>query len=116
VERVLEVRDKPVTHDDLLILATRASEKGVNDAIMVAVASSQQDLRLHEAQAWAAQKGVALAVFNDWSVLARQVLLWSPIATLEGARMLPRLVQERLIMMEASEETVANWVGRFAES
>jgi hypothetical protein len=29
--------------------------------------------------------------------------------------MLPRLVQERLIMMKASEKTVANWVDRFAK-
>jgi hypothetical protein len=63
-----------VTHDDLLILATRAAEKDVPDAIMVAMASGQPDLRLHEAQAWAAQKGVALTVFQDWSTLTWQVL------------------------------------------
>jgi hypothetical protein len=66
--------------------------------------------------AWAAQKGVALTVFQDWGILTRQVLLWSATPTLEGTRKLPRLIQERLIMMEASEEAVAGWVGRFEAS
>jgi hypothetical protein len=116
VERVFEVRDKPVMFEDLLILATRAAEKRVSDAIMVAVADGQPALRLHEAQAWAAQKGVALTVFQDWGALTRQVLLWSATPTLECARKLPRLIQERLVMMEASEEAVAGWAERFEAS
>jgi hypothetical protein len=113
VERVLEVRDKVVTHDDLLILATRAADKDVSDAIMVAVASGQPDIRFHEAFAWAAQKGVALTIFQDWPTLIRQVLLWSSTPTLEGARKFPRIMQERLVAMEASEEAVDSWAKRF---
>jgi SacI restriction endonuclease len=113
VERVLEVRDKAVTHEDLLILATRAAEKKVKDAIMVAVAGRQPDIRFQEAQAWAAQKGVALTIFQDWVTLIKQVLLWSPTPTLEGARKFPRIMQERLVAMEASEEAVDSWVKRF---
>jgi hypothetical protein len=99
VERVVEVRDKIVTHDDLLILATRAADKGVSDAIMVAVASGQPDIRFQEAQAWAAQKGIALTIFQDWATLIRQVLLWSSTPTLMGARNFPRIMQERLVAL-----------------
>ncbi|WP_456622179.1 MULTISPECIES: restriction endonuclease, SacI family [unclassified Bradyrhizobium] len=113
IERVLEVRDKVVKHDDLLILATRAAEKGVSDAIMVAVAGGQPDIRFNEAQAWAAQKGVALTLFQDWTTLIRQVLLWSSTPTLEGARQFPQIMYERLIAMEASEEAVETWAKRF---
>jgi hypothetical protein len=113
VERVLEVRDKVVTHDDLLILATRAADKDVSDAIIVAIASGQPDIRFHEAQAWAAQKGVALTIFQDWATLIRQVLLWSSTPTLEGARKFSRIMQERLGAMEASEEAVDSWAKRF---
>jgi hypothetical protein len=116
VERVLEVRDKVVTHDDLLILATRAADKDVSDAIMVAVASGQPDIRFHEAQAWAAQKGVALTIFQDWATLIRQVLLWSSTPTLDGARRFPRIMQERLVAMEASEEAVDSWAKRFEKT
>jgi hypothetical protein len=116
VERVLEVRDKFVTHDDLLILAIRAADKDVSDAIMVAIASEQPDIRFHEARAWAAQKGVALTIFQDWPKLIRQVLLWSSTATLEGARKFPRIMQERLVAMEASEEAVDSWTKRFEKT
>lgn len=113
VERVLEVRDKIVTYEDLLILASRAAERKVTDAIMVAVASGQPDIRFHEAQAWAAQKGVALTIFQDWAALIRQVLLWSDTPTLEGAKRFPRIMQDRLVSMEASEEAVESWATRF---
>ena len=73
----------------------------------------QPDIRFHEARAWAAQKGVALTIFQDWATLMRQVLLWSATPTLEGARKFPRIVQERLVAMEASEEAVESWVKRF---
>lgn len=113
---MLEVRDKPVSHDDLRILATRAADNKIGDAIMVAVANGQPELRLHEARAWAAQKGVALTVFLDWGTLVRQILLWSAIPSLEGARSLPRLVQDRLVSIQAPEVATESWAARFMQS
>jgi hypothetical protein len=64
---------------------------------------------LPEAQAWGAERGVALTLFSDWSELVLQTLHWSATPSLEGATMLPGLIEQRLIEVEASEEALASW-------
>ena len=65
-ERAYEVRDKPVTREDLYLLVGKCAASGVADAVMVAIAPSPALSLLAEAQAWAAERGVALTVFSDW--------------------------------------------------
>ncbi|KAB2912693.1 MAG: restriction endonuclease, SacI family [Hyphomicrobiaceae bacterium] len=115
-ERTLEVRDKPVSREDLIILASRAADAGVGEAIMVAVAAGQPQIAIAEPRAWAAQRGVSLTLFTEWDTLIRQVLLWAPTPALEAARHLPNLVQERLIALEVPEATVASWGAMFVAS
>lgn len=110
-ERAFEVRDKPVTREDLLLLVGKCASSGVGEAIMVAIAPSPAIALLDQAQAWAAERGVSLTVFSDWGTLVAQSLLWAPTPTLEAAAMLPGRIEQRLIEVEASSEAVQLWAG-----
>jgi hypothetical protein len=112
-ERALEVRDKPVTREDLYILTRRCAEAGVSDAFMIAVASTQPEVPVLEAQAWATERGVALSVFFGWDELVRQVLTWSPDPTLAAASVLPEFVRVRLIELEVEPASVEAWTRSF---
>ena len=63
-------------------IKSKASQVGVEDA---AIASTQPDLDIDEAKLWAAEHGVALVVFLDWTQFIEQALHWSgkPYITLE---------------------------------
>lgn len=108
-ERVLEVRDKPITREDLYVLVRKCQETAVSEAVMVAVAPSQPAVPVAEARSWAAERGVALTVITSWDAMVRQALLWAPTPQLEGAAMLPALVEQRLIELEVSAEALSLW-------
>lgn len=108
-ERTLEVRDKPIDHNDLINLASRAAAKDVHEVTMVAVAARQPQIDSTEAQAWAAQRDVCLTVFLKWDCLIRQVLLWGPTPSLQAAKDLPALVLERLISLEVPVTSADSW-------
>jgi hypothetical protein len=112
-ERVVEVRDKPVSREDLITLASRVAEVGIGEAMMVAVAAGQPALPLDEARKWAAQRDVALSLFTDWGALVRQVLLWSPIPTLKAVRLVPSYVLDRLMGLEVPKATAETWTALF---
>ena len=83
---------------------------------MVAVARSQQDLPLAETRKWAAQRGVSLSFFTEWDPLVRQVLLWSPRASLEATKLVPAYVLARLTALDVPEATAAAWATLFPPS
>jgi hypothetical protein len=87
-------------------------EAGIAEAAVVAVAAAQEDIPLREAQAWAIERKVSLTVFRTWDVLFFQVLFWSPPPQGEGLLLLPSLIYERLIDLEASPASVADWLAR----
>lgn len=113
-ERILEVRDKPVTREDLITLASRTADAGVGEAIMVAVAAGQPEIPIDEPRKWAAQRNVSLSFYRDWSTLVRQVLLWAPAATLAAAKQVPAFVLDRLMALEVPEATANRWSALFA--
>lgn len=108
-ERAFEVRDKPVSREDLYLLVSKCLANGVEDGIMVAIAPSPAIALLEEAQAWSAERGVSLTVFSDWNNLIRQSLHWSPVATLSAASMLPARIEQRLAEAEVSEDALDLW-------
>jgi hypothetical protein len=108
-ERVFEVRDKPVSREDLYLLVKKCQDAQVPDAVMVAIAPSPEISLLDEARRWAAQRGVGLTLFSDWSSLVEQTLHWASAPALEGASALPGRIEQRLIEVEASEEAVRIW-------
>lgn len=114
-ERAFEVRDKPVSREDLYLLVSKCLANNVDEAVMVAIAPSPPINLLEEAKAWAAERGVTLTVFSDWSSLLLQALHWGPAATLAGASLLPARIEQRLIEAEVSEEALALWASLVAE-
>ena len=108
-ERAFEVRDKPVTREDLYLLVGKCVLAEVDEAVMVAIAPSPPIALLAEARAWAAERGVAVTVYSDWNSLVQQALHWAPLATLVGASRLPSRIEQRLIEAEASAEALALW-------
>lgn len=108
-ERAIEVRDKPVSREDLYLLVDKCARLEVGEAVMVTIAPSPPIALLEEARAWAAERRVALTVFSDWASLIHQALHWAPIATLVGASLLPARIEQRLIEAEASEEALSLW-------
>lgn len=108
-ERVFEVRDKAVSREDLYHLVRKCLDFEVEEAVMVAIAPSPDLSLLEEARWWAAERGVLLTLFSDWSSLVEQALHWSSTPGLRAATLVPIRVEERLIEVEASEVAVRTW-------
>jgi len=108
-ERAFEVRDKPVSREDLYLLVDKCRKQGAAEAVMVAIAPSPAINLLTEAQAWAAERGVALTVFSDWISLVGQALHWGSLPTLQAAKLVPARIEQRLIEAEVSEQALALW-------
>jgi hypothetical protein len=89
-ERVFEVRDKPVTREDLYLFVGKCVEDDV-------------------AQAWSAARGVALTLNTSWRELVTQALHWSSESSLQAASELPALIEERLIQLEVSAAGLEVW-------
>jgi len=115
-ERAFEVRDKPVSREDLYVLASKCAGSDVDEAVMVAIAPSPPIKLLEEAKAWSADRGVTLTVFSDWSSLIEQSLHWSPSSTLAAASQLPARIEQRLIDAEVSEEALTLWRALLGQS
>lgn len=108
-ERIFEVRDKAVSREDLYHLVRKCQDFEAAEAVMVAIAPNPDMSLLDEARRWAAERGVALTLFNDWPSLVEQALHWSATPALKGAALVPGRIEQRLIEVEASEEAVATW-------
>jgi hypothetical protein len=109
-ERVFEVRDKPVSREDLLLFVTRCRNAEIGEIAVVAVAASQEDIPLLEARSWAIERGMSLSVFRTWEDLVQQVLYWSPVAHMEALASLPAIICDRLIGLEVSSIGVSIWL------
>ena len=114
VERCFEVRDKPVSREDLYHFATKVAEAGEGEAIMVAVSSSQGEVPVEEVCHWARERGVALTVFFTWRDLVMQALLWAPEPTLQAATVAPDLIRTRLALLEVEPASIEGWAASFS--
>jgi hypothetical protein len=112
-ERILEVRDKQITREDLITLADRAASSDIGEVTMVAIAAGQSDIPIGEVRKWAAQRGVSLWLVREWDTFVRQLLHWGPTPTLVSAKQVPARVLKRLIQLEVSESTVSDWEAFF---
>lgn len=111
-ERTFEVRDKVVAEPDLYHLVGKAGRSGVAKAGMLAVAPAQASFITDEAQKWAEERGVDLAVFFGWGEFVRQAAWWSrlkPEALIKSAY---TSVHARLVMLEVSEAGIKYWTER----
>jgi hypothetical protein len=114
-ERVFEVRDKPVTREDLYLFVGKCVDEDVDEAVVFAVASPDAPQEVAEAQAWSASRGVALTLYTSWRELLTQVLHWSSEGSLKALGELPALVEARLIQLEVSGAGLEMWQSFVAE-
>ena len=108
-ERVIEVRDKAVSRQDLYLFASKAASAGVGDAAMTAFSGEGAELPIEEAKHWASDRGVALMVILSWRQLIEQALHWASTPYMDGVQRLPEMVYSRLQDLEVSAEGVEQW-------
>ncbi len=109
-EKVLEVRDKPVSPADVRLFTEKAAEAGAQEAAILAVAQKQGPLRIEEHRGVAASMGVSLSLFLGWEPFVEQVLYWAHPPRHEAAKLAASLIQARLIEAEVSEHGVERWL------
>lgn len=107
---VIEVRDKPVTEDDLVLFARKTAQAGVSHAAVLAVASGQPEIETTGPVAWADEAGVCLRVYSSWSELIRDAVFWRGVSPLEFVERAVAAIRDRLVEVETSVEGVARWV------
>ena len=110
VVRVLEVRDKALSESDLRVFASKASQFGVARAGILAVAPTQQQLDLAEAQAEAAAEGVNLELFIGWTAFVRQLFFWLRGDAADPVRHAHERIYARLVELECSAEGQTAWL------
>ncbi|MBN8472943.1 restriction endonuclease, SacI family [Corallococcus exiguus] len=103
-----EVRDKPVTANDLYHFTHRAMDHGVKRVVMLAVAH-QHPLgeEQNDAIAWAAERGVRLYVYLDWERFVRDTMFRAQEGATPGAAY--RAIFQRLSDLEVSPQGVNLW-------
>jgi len=108
-ESVMEVRDKPVSENDLILFSMKAAEAGVQKAAVLAVASRQREFSAHKAKLWAAARGVDLVVFRGWGDFVGQAVFWCPYPWPEAIANADIFIRNRLIGAEVSSGTLEEW-------
>lgn len=107
-ERVFEVRDKPVSEEDIVNLIERARTAGVHKVAMLAVAGSQGPIESEQLKRKAENRNVRLGLFVGWYSFIREALFWSclPHVAIGPAF---RAIAQRLAELEVSEQGRAVW-------
>ena len=70
-------------------------------------------VHIKEISAWAKERGITIAFYKGWANFISQVAFWSEQPQIEGLQSVPRLIYDRLIEIEASEEAIETWVRMF---
>lgn len=107
----LEVRDKPVSENDLYHFCARLVERGVPTAGLLAVAAKQESIPVDEVRAWAAERGVSLSFWTTWADFIADVFLWRSVATVDQLPKaeLAQKIWERAVLIEVSSEGLTLW-------
>ncbi len=108
--RVLEVRDKALSPNDLVAFANKAAEFGVARAGVLAVAPNQQPLDADTARAEAAGKGLNLELFVGWSAFVGQLFFWLRGDATDPVRHAHERIYERLLELECSDAAQSIWL------
>lgn len=112
-DKVFEVRDKAVTEEDVYLFIQKAIENNVREASIVCAYSSQLELDISQISAWANQRNVAITFYIGWHSFVEQISFWSEKPQLDGLALIPSLIYERLIEIEASEDAISSWINLF---
>jgi hypothetical protein len=103
-----EVRDKPVTANDLYHFVQRVLDHEVKRAVMIAVASQPPlGTEANDAIEWAAKRGVRLYVYLGWEQFLRDSMFRAQDGATPGSTY--RAIFQRLAQVEVSSEGVERW-------
>ncbi|HZH11154.1 MAG TPA: restriction endonuclease, SacI family [Microvirga sp.] len=114
--KAIEVKDKPVTYNDVQIFGKKAVDMGSTDAAYVMVSARQERLDDTRLAKWAEGFGLSLTLFYDWGTLVAQSLYWSTMPKRDAAKIAALRIRQRLVDVEAHPETVDRWTSIFAEA
>lgn len=106
--KVLEVRDKPVSPSDLLAFVGKCAEAGAREALLLSVSGTTVP-DVQAATRWAAERGVALTVYDGWPSFVREALLWAEAPSPTAAATVLEHIQQRLAEVEASADASSSW-------
>lgn len=108
-ERVFEVRDKPVSEEDIVLFAQKCAIDGIERAAVLAVSQNQKPLDLKQAIKWSKEKGISLTVFTEWRPFIEQVFFWCHKRMDESLNIAYRRIRARLIEVEVSPQAIELW-------
>lgn len=108
-ERAFEVRDKPVTEADLHHLLSKAARAGASRVSMLALASRQPALDAAAVVGEAAERGIVLLHIQGWRALLDAISFWTSSDVAAFGRTAVERIDQRLIDLDATPETIASW-------
>ncbi len=114
VDRVFEVRDKPVTLDECLGLLNKLSGTVIESSAVLAVARDQIHFDDASVQRRASKLGLKFRIFFGWESFMRETLFWSEIGTgLLGKS--HKAIATYLEKLQVSEQGHDLWYSLFAD-
>lgn len=108
-EKAIEVRDKPVSNNDVHIFGKKCVDMGVREVALVMVSERQAVLDAKALSHWANGFGIGLTLFYGWEEFINQVLFWSHEPKPVVANQALRFIHNRLVGVEASPAAVELW-------
>ncbi|WP_371349427.1 restriction endonuclease, SacI family [Ancylobacter sp. IITR112] len=109
VVKAIEVKDKPVSFNDVQIFGKKAIDMGATDATYVMVATQQERLDDTRLGSWADGFGLSLTLFYDWNSLIHQSLYWAATPKREAAKFAAIRIRDRLVAVEAHPDSIQRW-------
>lgn len=108
-EKAVEVRHKKVSDGGVHIFGDNCRAKGVLEAAIIMAAPEQPRLDDVALSQWATSIGIGLTLFYGWQAVVDQVLFWGPTPKPDAVAIAVKRIEERLIAVEASANSVALW-------
>jgi len=108
-EKAIEVRDKPVSENDIHIFGKKCVDMEVREAAVLMVSGRQNQLDATALTKWADGFGIGLTLFYGWEDFVSQVLFWSADAKPIAANHALRFIHQRLLSIEVSPKAVSVW-------
>ncbi len=109
IERVFEVKDKPITENDIQIFLDSLSSTDIQTASVIAVSSAQQIIDNSAATRWAESRGIKFKSYTNWDELIRECIFWSRY---EGSSVgfAFRNIAKRCQETEISDDGISSWI------
>ncbi|MBI2898933.1 MAG: restriction endonuclease, SacI family [Planctomycetes bacterium] len=114
--RMFQVRDKPVTHSDVVSTVEKVvSQFGLCDISILALSRSQEQTDFSKTEEWAKHKGVKLTVLTRWDSLFGAVRLLAMLTNdFEG--IVYRSILRRCMQLEVSAKGIDLWKSYSAQA